>query len=86
MKYIFEYTSPEQRVTIIAENNDKYLIVEKNIREGNFLVFTDVKPVEIEIEELKQANQLIRAQNNATSERADFIEDVMAEMATQVYQ
>jgi hypothetical protein len=30
------------------------LIEEKNIREGNFLIFTDVKPIEVEIEELKQ--------------------------------
>lgn len=42
--------------------------------------------IEGEIEELKHENQLLKAQNNALSERADFIEDVVAEMATQVYQ
>lgn len=39
-----------------------------------------------EIEELRQENTLLKAQNTALSERADFIEDVVAEMAMQVYQ
>lgn len=43
-------------------------------------------PLSMEVEELKQENELLKAQNNAISERADFIEDVVAEMAIQVYQ
>ncbi|WP_342505859.1 hypothetical protein [Sporosarcina sp. FSL K6-2383] len=43
-------------------------------------------PLSIEVDELKQENMLLKAQNNALSERADFIEDVIAEMAVQVYQ
>ncbi|MDP4098980.1 hypothetical protein OIN60_19840 [Paenibacillus sp. P96] len=35
---------------------------------------------------LEQENALLKAQNAALSERADFIEDVVAEMALQVYQ
>lgn len=42
--------------------------------------------IESEIEEIKQENKMLKAQNNALSERADFIEDVVAEMAVQVYQ
>lgn len=42
-------------------------------------------PVLTEIEQLQQENLLLKAQNNALSERADFIEDIIAEMATQVY-
>jgi hypothetical protein len=34
---------------------------------------------------LEQANLLLKAQNVALSERADFIEDVIAEMAMQIY-
>ncbi|MEI2399075.1 XkdW family protein [Paenibacillus phytohabitans] len=45
------------------------------------------KPPELtEIEQLQQENLLLKAQNNALSERADFIEDIIAEMAMQVYQ
>ncbi|MEK4326058.1 XkdW family protein [Paenibacillus sp. FSL R7-0312] len=43
-------------------------------------------PVLTEIEQLQQENLLLKAQNNALSERADFIEDIIAEMAMQVYQ
>ena len=42
-------------------------------------------PLSSKIASLEQENQLLKAQNNALSERADFIEDVVAEMATQVY-
>ncbi|MEK3838417.1 MULTISPECIES: XkdW family protein [unclassified Paenibacillus] len=42
-------------------------------------------PVLTEMEQLQQENLWLKAQNNALSERADFIEDLIAEMATQVY-
>lgn len=35
---------------------------------------------------LEQENHILKAQNTALSDRADFIEDVIAEMALQVYQ
>lgn len=53
MIYKYEYTTQEERENIINNNQDKYLIEEKNIREGNFLIFTDIKPIEVEIEDLK---------------------------------
>ncbi|NJJ37812.1 XkdW family protein [Paenibacillus apii] len=46
-------------------------------------------PVETDAErmsQLEQENKLLKAQNAALSDRADFIEDVIAEMAMQVYQ
>lgn len=43
-------------------------------------------PLSTEVDELKQENLLLKAQNNALSERAEFIEDVVAEIAMQVYQ
>lgn len=45
------------------------------------------KPPELtEVEQLQKENVRLKAQNNALSERADFIEDIIAEMATRVYQ
>lgn len=45
------------------------------------------KPGELsEIELLKKENLLLKAQNTAITERADFIEDIIAEMAMQIYQ
>ncbi|VDG96792.1 Uncharacterised protein [Lysinibacillus sphaericus] len=55
-------------------------------------IFTEPAPIEVrpqeptEIEKLQQENTLLKAQNQALTERADFIEDVVAEMAAQVYQ
>ncbi|OMF88959.1 XkdW family protein [Paenibacillus sp. FSL R7-0337] len=42
-------------------------------------------PVLTEVEQLQQENMVLRAQNQVLSERADFIEDIIAEMATRVY-
>ncbi|QQZ64021.1 phage portal protein [Paenibacillus sonchi] len=45
------------------------------------------KPPELtELEQLQKENLLLKSQNNALSERADFIEDIIAEMAMRVYQ
>jgi len=43
-------------------------------------------PISEKLATLKQENTLLKAQNQALTERADFIEDVVAEMAAQVYQ
>lgn len=39
-----------------------------------------------QIEALEQETLLLKAQSGALSERADFVEDVIAEMAVQVYE
>ncbi|CQR58406.1 XkdW family protein [Paenibacillus riograndensis] len=45
------------------------------------------KPPELTgLEQLQKENLLLKSQNNALSERADFIEDIIAEMAMRVYQ
>lgn len=54
MVYTFEYRDDVERDKIIAANSAKYLIEEQNIKEGNFLIFTDVKPIENEVQEIKQ--------------------------------
>lgn len=38
-----------------------------------------------ELEQLQSENKLLKAQLQAQSDRSDFIEDCIAEMATQVY-
>jgi len=43
-------------------------------------------PLSEEIEQLKLENELLKAQNKAMSARADFVEDVVAEIAMEVYQ
>lgn len=53
MEYKFEYFGQLERQTIIETNSDKYLIAEHNIADGNFLIFTDIKPVGEEIREVR---------------------------------
>lgn len=76
MKYEFKYTKEEERQKIIEDNKDKYLIEEQNIIEGNFLIFSDEKPLppvippetvtisKKEYEDLQ--NQLLLSVNNST--------------------
>ncbi|MEK4273139.1 hypothetical protein [Paenibacillus sp. FSL R7-0026] len=93
MKYKYEYKTPEDREKLLNENSTLILIEEQNISDGNFLIFADEPDIirnyvtvpEEEFEGIKQESVLLKAQSNALSERADFVEDVIAEMATQVY-
>lgn len=52
-----QYTDVADRQTKIDENIDKTIIEEQNITEGNFLLFSDVKPIENQLQE-QQDNQL----------------------------
>ena len=45
----------------------------------------EIKPSPKSNAELKQENKLLKAQLNAATDRADFVEDCIAEMAMQVY-
>lgn len=88
---IIQFESEEQKENIIEQQKKEgYVITEISfLVEGNYLGFTKESLIQESIEkrieqleELKQENQLLKAQNNALSERADFIEGVVAEMAT----
>jgi hypothetical protein len=39
------YINEADRVRVLNENQDKYLIEEQNITEGNFLIFSDEIPI-----------------------------------------
>lgn len=76
----------------------KYVTVDDNfefdyhymywIDEGNNLQTQECKiqlPPETPIQILQKENTLLKAQVKAMSERSDFIEDCIAEMATKIY-
>lgn len=94
MNLKLEYKDLAERERLIAEHSTLFIIEEQNITEGNFLIFseTPMEPPRVyvsvpleELEALEQGASLLKAQNNALSERADFIEDIIAEMAMMVY-
>lgn len=58
MTYKYQFTDSASKQTIINAHKDKILIEEQNITEGNFLIFSDEKPIEYQVKDL-QTNQLI---------------------------
>lgn len=97
MRKTVQYKNDAERKTFIESHNHLYLVEEKNIIEGNFLIFSDTLPEppeppkvyvsvpEEEFEGLKQDNQLLKAQSQANSDRADFQEDLIVELAMLIY-
>lgn len=55
-----EYDTEQARQNIIADNANLILIEEQNITEGNFLIFTDEKPLENQIADLQDNQQTIK--------------------------
>lgn len=59
MLYKKEYVTPEERQALIDQNKDKTLIEEQNILEGNFLIFSDIPPVENQLKDIKNNIDMI---------------------------
>lgn len=57
MEIKIQYTDFTDRQTIINNNSDKFLIKDEMLVDGNFLTFSDVKPIENQVADL-QDNQL----------------------------
>lgn len=58
--YRFQFSTEEERSAILENHSDKYLIEEERLFEGNFLTLTDVKPIEVEIEEIRRENEVLK--------------------------
>jgi hypothetical protein len=54
-----QYSDLVERQLKIDENKDKMLIEEQNITEGNFLIFTDIKPIENQLNDIKNNTDMI---------------------------
>ena len=51
MLYTFEYVSQKERLDILELNKDKFLIEERNLTSGNFLIFADEPLLELPLSE-----------------------------------
>ena len=89
-----EYSTEEQRQEILDSKKDSFFVEEQLLFTGNYLVFSDTKPEEPiiyvnvpqeEFYELKKENALLKAQSQANSERSDFHEELIADMAMMIY-
>ena len=77
-------TTPEESVETLLKtgweevSEEVYAVAVQTIHSSSV-------PVNTTIEELAEENKLLKAQLQAQSDRSDFIEDCIAEMAIQVY-
>lgn len=68
MIYKVEFKDHDDRNKKIKEHSDKFLIEIQDTIEGKFLIFTDIKPIENEVEALKEANENLVAANEILTE------------------
>lgn len=54
-----EYRNLEERQLAIEANVDKFLVEEQNITEGNFLIFSNTKTLEMQINDLNNTVNII---------------------------
>jgi len=57
MRKKVQYIDVADKQRVLLDNKGLILIEEQNITEGNFLIFTDVKPIEHQLQEQAE-NQL----------------------------
>lgn len=57
MVFKFQYSNQAEREKILSDNKNNFVVEEQFLFEGNFLIFTDIKPLENQVQELKD-NQL----------------------------
>lgn len=69
-------------VTYIAESNTMVVTLTRKADSG---VGAALDALSAQLVESEKENKLLKAQVNAATERSDFIEDCIAEMAVQVY-
>ena len=82
-----DYISTKGFCTLTVQDGDvTALVVDQEALDAYNKDHPDVKPEKTTtIEDLKQENKLLKAQLQAQTERSDFIEDCIAEMAGVVY-
>lgn len=75
MFYQFEYSDEAERFALLEAHADKYIVEERNITEGNFLVFTDVQPFHLEVkgrlESLEQEKMILQLALAETIEKQE---------------
>lgn len=59
MKTKIEFKSNEEKQNILEQNKDKIVLEEQYLFTGNFLIFSDTKPLENQIKELKETVDIL---------------------------
>lgn len=59
MKFKHQYKDETDKQVILDANKDKILIEEQRLFEGNFLIFSDIKPLEFQIKDLNNTTNML---------------------------
>lgn len=59
MNYKFQFLDDTDKQQIINNNSDKILLEEQHLLEGNFLIFSNIKPLEHQLQDIKNNTDLI---------------------------
>lgn len=62
MKFIYQYQTDAERQDIIEKNTEKVLIEERNILEGNYLIFVDIAEADLLIQLVNENERLKKSQ------------------------
>ena len=54
-----QFDSEEEKANIIEQYKDLVLVEEQYLTEGNFLIFTDIPPVENQLQDIKNSTDMI---------------------------
>lgn len=59
MEYKFEYKTIEEKQSIISSHPNLILKEEQNIISGNFLIFSDTPPIEIQLQNIQNNTDML---------------------------
>ena len=59
MKYKYQFTDDTSKQSIIDTHSDKYLIEEDHHIDGNYLIFSDIKPIDVQLQDIQNNTDLL---------------------------
>jgi hypothetical protein len=59
MKYEYQFTNNTEKQNIINAHKDKYLIEEDHHIDGNYLIFSDIKPIDAQLQNIQNNTDMI---------------------------
>ena len=80
MLYTIEFINNEDKEKIIKNNIDKFLLEEKYLINGNFLVFSDIPTSEILIEEQGNKISILTEENEKLKQELALTQDAVNEI------
>ena len=82
MLYNIEFENDKDKESIIKNNANKFLLEEKNLINGNFLIFSDTPTIEILQQEQAKKISILQEENQALREELTQIQTSIASLTS----